>query len=392
MKKCTLILVVAGLAGWAVAGDVADDQRVLAQTAAARPKSPAPPTAEVTPPETDNLAQAEREARVAATVAQARLELILARKALETRDYQQAARKAHLVLALLKQLPPELDVSVDELQAEGVLAKAARAGVDIESARRDVASAVENELPPLAEDPDLDAKAREAARIARNYQGAPSPDVDARADERLLRERALRRPAVDRYGYRPAREIVDTDALRVREDERVYYQAALEGAYRDSEVQSLVEVDEARIVPGGVISYPPDWPEKMKKREQYRGGMIARTPSWRDKDGREWYIAVYDIHDLIYVPPDFTAPHFDPILSQRDALDRAALRWNSQIFRGWPQDLAAGIPLLRYFGGVDDWAYRGPKYSIERQQQIVELIEAFTGTPEGGAKVVPLTP
>ena len=92
------------------------------------------------------------------------------------------------------------------------------------------------------------------------------------------------------------------------------------------------------------------------------------------------------------MPPDFTPIEFNPVASHRNALDRAALRWQSQIFRGRAEDLAAGIPLLRYFGGVDDMAYRGPKYSMERQRQIVELIEAFTGTPEGGAKVVPLAP
>lgn len=347
----------------AVADGSPDDQQILAQAAAARPESPPPATTRTVPPQasdrarrasegqTTDLTALERQARIDATVATARLELVLSRKALRDERYEDAAGKAQRVLALLRQLPPHVDVSVYELQAEGILAKAARKGVNVST----------------------------------GSVGVP-PDVGQR-------RRPAGNAAPDRYSYRPAGEIVDADVLTVPEDERLYRQAALEGAYRESEARVLVEADEARVVPGGVISYPDNWPEIVRKREKYRGGMIARSPSWYDKDGREWYVAVYDIHDLILVPPDFTPPmQFNPGLALRDALDRDALRWRSHIFRGGAANLAAGIPLLRYFGGVDDMAFRGPKYSMERQREIVEIIKAFTGTPDTGAKVVPLGP
>ena len=392
MRNLSLVLAIVVAAGSAVAGEFPDDQQLLAQAAASRPETlPAPPSAAVDGA-ADDLAGLERAARIEATVSLARLELVLARKALRAERYEQAARKAQRVLALLKRLPPEIDVSVYQLQAEGALAIAVRQGVNVAALERDAAETAGAELPPLDVDPHLDAKVQQAARLARGYTGTPTPDIDTRGDQRVLRERAVRRQTPDRHGYRPAGEIIDRDALRVREDERMVYQAALAEAYGDSEARALVEAHESRVIPEGVISYPRNWPQIVKKREKYAGGMIARSPSWFDKDGREWYMAVYDIHDLIYVPPDFTAPEFNPLIAQRNALDRAALRWQSEIFRGYPEDLAAGIPLLRYFGGVDDIEYRGPKYSLERQQQIVELIKAFTGPQEPGAQIIPLDP
>jgi hypothetical protein len=385
MRKYAVILTTAAVLGlvgpssWAAGSGPGPGQ--AAPAAGAAPKA--------APTGGDDLAQQEQAARTEATLATVRLELILARKALRDERYEEAARKACRVLALVKQVPSGAEAGEFELQAEGVLAKAARQGVDVEALRRQADQAAVGVAPGEA---NLDAKVQQAARLARQYTGSTSKDMDTRGDERALRERTLQRQTPDRYGYRPAREIVDTPALDVRDDQRVYYQAALEGAYKDSETQALVEAAESRVVADGVVSYPPDWPEKMKKREQYRGGMIARTPSWTDQDGREWYVAVYDVRDLIYVPPDFTTPAFNPLIAQRDALDRDALRWQSWIFRGGPDDLAAGIPLLRYFGGVDDTAYRGPKYSRERQQQLVELIKAFTGPPPSEPQVIPLAP
>ena len=61
----------------------------------------------------------------------------------------------------------------------------------------------------------------------------------------------------------------------------------------------------------------------------------------------------------------------------RNLQDRQALRWRSMVFGGYPEDLAAGIPLLRYFGGVDEWAES--RYSPERQEQIVDMIRGFVG-------------
>jgi hypothetical protein len=281
------------------------------------------------------------------------------------------------VLELLKQLPPGVDASVYELQAEGILAKAQRAGVAVD---RIPATAPESpeEQRLAAATSRLDAQARAAAEIARAYSGADTADIDTTGDAQALRERALWNQMPDEHGYRPSKAIIDVETLLERGRQRLYYQDALRAAYKADEARLLVEADEARVAPEGVISYPDDWPEVVARRAKYRDGVIARSPSWIDQDGREWYVALYDIRDLILLQPRFQVPMGFSLAEQmRNLQDRQALRWRSMVFGGYPEDLAAGIPLLRYFGGVDEWAES--RYSPERQAQIVEMIREFVG-------------
>jgi hypothetical protein len=309
MIRCFAALLAIGLTTTAWAAEPPDDQQLIQH--APRPQAPpatvqTPPAAAPSPRAPEDLEQAEQAARVDANLALARLEMVLGRKALRAGDLAESAVHAEKVLGLLRDIPPDVDVSEIQLQAEGILARAARAGVKAGAA------------PPPAAAP-------------------PSPD--------FARQGRLR----DRY---------EADAAR-----------------------ALTEADEGRLIPRGVVSYPPDWRERMAKRKKWADGVIARSPSTYDKDGREWYAAIYDIHDLTYVPPDFAneriMAHSSVLL--RDALDRQALRDGSMIFRGTAADLAAGIPLLRYFGGVDPWLARGPKYSPQRQQAVIDLIRALTG-------------
>lgn len=333
----------------------------------------------------DDLAETEARARTELIFAQARLDLVQARRLLQESSYAAAAAKARRALRSLSELAATMDVSVYELQAEGIIARAERnapptmgqmEGEDqAEDANGKIVVEVNGEYPS----DDLDRKARAAARVGRRFTGGPVPEVDTSGDADALRERAImnQEPHED-YGYRPGEELVDVRAILDRDEQRHFYERALRLAYKSIEARLLMEADEARVAPEGDIAYPNDWPERVARRQQYADGVIARSDSWTDADGREWYLAVYDIHDLIYVPPDFTPTDGIPLSrSVRDLQDRAALRDGSYIFTGYPEDLAAGIPLLRYFGSVDDYAIRGPKYSMERQAQIVSLINRF---------------
>lgn len=377
MIRPSAILVVAWMVVGSLASEPPDDQALLkgAPRRAASPPASAPVAAPSA--QAEELAQAEREARAEANTALAKLQLVLGRKALQSGEFKAAAEKAQRALVLIRQLPPEVDAGELELQAEGILARAAKSGVKVEALARDAAS----EAPLDEGDAEVDRRVQGAAKVARQYSGTERSDIDTSGDARALRERTLRRQAPDRSGYRPGREIVDVDSILARDQERTAYQDALREAYKSDEVRMLVEGDEARIVPDDVVSYPNDWPQRMEKRKKWKDGVVARSPGWSDKDGREWYVAIYDIHDLIYVPPDFGlySDFGDYANRTRNDLDRRALRDGSMIFRGNADDLAAGIPLLRYFGGLDPWIERGPKYSAEKQREIIELIQAFTG-------------
>lgn len=383
--------------GWIVsiglAGDPPDDRALIerapgqraAPVVAAQEAAPRPAAAQEMSPD-------ERTARIEANTALAKLQLVLGRKALEAKDFKTAAVKAQRALVLIRQLPPEVDASEMELQAEGILARAVKAGVNVEALARDA-----NGGAPLEEgDAQLDRRVDAAAQVGRQYSGSQRPEIDTSGDARALRERTLQRQKPEKYGYRPGREIIDVDSILARDEQRLYYEGALSEAYRSDEMRILTEAHEARIVPDGDISYPNDWPQRVERRKKWKDGVVARSPSWYDKDGREWYVAIYDIHDLIYVPPDFGAySNFgDPKQYWENEQDRIALRNRSMIFGGNADDLAAGIPLLRYFGGVDPWVDRGPKYSAEKQAEVVEMIRAFTGArvEDGGAPVPQLGP
>lgn len=368
MMRLLAISVAAGLLAAAAGAQAPSDQQLIAQAPQASVPGFAVPQ--------DDLSAAEQAARSEAYTALARLELILGRQALRAEDWPQAARKAQRVLILLRQLPPAVDVGELELQAEGILAKAARAGVNVEALQRD---AVES-APLTAEDAELDRQVQGAVRVGEQYGGPPRRDIDSSGDARALRERAVRRGPTRDFGYRPGQALIDVDAILAEDEQRLMYQDALRTAYKADEVRVLVEGDEARLVPDGNVAYPPDWSEKVQRRKQWAGGVIAQTPSWYDKNGREWYIAVYDISDLTFVVPDFaTGTEFRTLYeAQRDALDRQALRDHHAFFRGGGEGADCGLPLLRYFGGVNVWATT-PAYSPERQEQVVQLIRAFVG-------------
>lgn len=412
------LVAMAGLTGLAGAQNLPDDQKLI-EKAAAKKAVPAQGAQRVAAPPkiaparqraaadansgADAAAQdgqTEQQARADLSLAQVRLDLVLARKALKSGRTDDAAKRAARVLQTLQTLPDGMDLSIYELQAEGILAKVQRTpGDDITAG--DAPTPQSNPVQQVRDTAihdDLDRRAAAAARISRNFNGADTPDIDTRGDAAALRERTLQNQVPDKkFGYRPSREIIDVDAILERDQQRLHYEGALHEAVLADEARRLTEVEEDRIAPEGWVSYPDNWPQIVAKRAKYKDGVVARTPSWTDKDGREWYVAVYDIHDLIYVPPDFQPPlgSFNPDQRLQNVLDRDALRYRSQIFNGTAEDLAAGLPLLRYFGGVDPYAARGPKYSLERQRQIVDLIERFAnprGAPPQPGQAQPVQP
>lgn len=319
---CAFIVAVAVLAA---GDDLHKDQELIARAAAERGQEVATRPGATPEREAAEVARLEREARVDMELAQVRLEVVLARKEWLAGRTAEAARRAQRALERIAALPAGFDASVWELQAEGILAKAERAGVDLRS-------------PPNA------------------GEGAP-PEVAAGREARNGRPPALG----------PNREDLAV-------------QGQIKAAADDTAVRILTESHAAHVVPPGDVLYPADWPGKNERRARYRGGQIARSESWLDEKGREWYAAIYDINDLTYVPPDFrVAGSLDLIENTYNALDRAALRLRSQIFSGYAEDLAAGLPLLNALGGgVDPYWLRGPRHSLARQQQVTEMIRAMS--------------
>ncbi len=326
-----------------------------------------------------NSADDERQARAGVALAEARLELVLARRELKAGRSTQAAQHALAARTRLAEAPADVDTDELSLQIDGILARTG-------TPRGGAAAPAGARLPDY-----LDHQVKAAQEIAQGFGGADTRDVNTRPDAESLRQRTLATQVPTDDGYRPAREIFDGDAIARRGEQRLPYQDALRDAYLDDEQRRLIEIDEDRIAPQDWVSYPDDWMARMERRKKYEGGQIARGPSHTGPDGQEWYLGLYDLHDLIYVAPDFQPTVGFTFDAARDAADRQYLRERSWIFNGTPADLAAGIPLLRYFGGVDDFAYRGPKYSMERYGQILQMMQAFSDR-HSEAKMIPLPP
>jgi hypothetical protein len=267
------------------------------------------------------LARQERAARNEATLAVARLELVLAQQALLKQEFERAARQAQRALDLIRDLPPEVDARKEKTQGQALLARAAQAGIQPTQPTTSASSS----------------QGRHAASTTR--EKAPASD-----------------------------------------------QGQLETARQNSHIRALVEVEQTGLIPPREVNYPDNWLEIVARRRAYAGGLIARSESWWDDAGREWYVAIYDIEDLLLEPAYFPAPIAHPGWAAIALADRQALRDQSDIFRGSPEDLAAGLPLLRFFGGFYDVDLR-PRRSLSEQRRIITMIRALTQRPTDGPQV-----
>lgn len=125
-----------------------------------------------------------------------------------------------------------------------------------------------------------------------------------------------------------------------------------------------------------VFAYPGDWEARSRGRERFRDGRIYVGPEFRSEDGELRQTVVYDVAALVHDAPQFTdAPQLDLAVAMRTMLDREALRRGSQIFNGYPSDLAAGIPLLYYFGGVEEGPIRATGGTEARLEDLSHLIQ-----------------
>jgi len=160
-----------------------------------------------------------------------------------------------------------------------------------------------------------------------------------------------------------------------RDAQRYQHQADLTRAYKSDEADALVDVDKARRIPGEVFVYPSDWPAIVDRRRDHHDGIIWAGPEFANENGVVMRSVVYDVSSLIIEVPDFTnAPILDLTLQTQVAQDRQALRQYSQIFTGSANDLASGIPLLLFFGGVDD-RHASPVPSRDRQADLMRIID-----------------
>ena len=163
------------------------------------------------------------------------------------------------------------------------------------------------------------------------------------------------RPQSPQQKYFPDRKVFSERDAATRDAERYEYEADQERAIKSDAADALARISEDRRIPSKVLVYPGDWPAITARRERFRDGIIYQGPEFRTEDGEVRRTVVYDIGSLTVDHPYFTdAPQLNLFELTQSLHDREALRLRSEIFTGYASELAAGIPLLYYFGGVGE--------------------------------------
>jgi hypothetical protein len=228
------------------------------------------------------------------------------------------------------------------------------------------------------------AAVRRAGRRARQAGGSgqtstrqratrATPASSAPGDERVL----TLIDGAQEEGPSPTGRIIDVDSLLDESGDTHVYARELAEARRRNRVDWVLNSDEAAMAPLAELAFPADWPERTARRAKYRDGVIYESRPYQGKDGKMYTTVIYNLGDLVHPVPNFYASYPGTAREQRmQNLDRQYLRERSQIFNGYPEDLAAGLPLLHFFGGIDNNAV-SPRTDPRQTERIVRIIERF---------------
>jgi len=280
-------------------------------------------------------------------------------------------------LALIEeQQAVEINQAFRSVQLNMIEARSALRGGDLDLARTKIDQA-ESILADLPDRVDTTPYRRQLMTLRNGLQRrtANAAPTEARPAETHPAET---QPAPDPTNDRIwAGDLVDVDALLDDTADRLVYARELDQAMRQRRARRIINNQHAALPPEGLLEFPHDWAERTARRQANADGVVYRGLPFQGDDGETYYTAVYDLGDLVHPVPNFYATFPGFAWEQRRALlDRQALRRRSQIFNGYPEDLAYGLPLLHYFGGVDHNAVSAP-FDIHERDRIVETVERF---------------
>ena len=118
-----------------------------------------------------------------------------------------------------------------------------------------------------------------------------------------------------------------------------------------------------------IVVYPEDW-QSAKARTVDDTGVLFDGPDFENEQGEVVRTVIYDVRSLLHPRLHFQyIPGSDLYSITQSTADREALRRGSEIFSGYADDLAEGIPLLGQFGGTGNW----PATFGDREQEMDEL-------------------
>jgi len=299
-----------------------------------------------------DLIERQQATRVQQTLAEVRLELVQARAALRDGDAALAKAKAQSAGMNLDNLPPDVDVGIYRQQIKQALNSARRADRRLAKARQVDESLTlgdAGEMTPVNTTPPADATTPPA-------DPAPVTTADTGND----------------------------NAIAIHDSDQHVYDRSVAAALRQNHVDWVLRTHEDTLVPTTDLTYPADFATKTRNRARYRDGVVYESQPFTGADGQTYTTAIYDISDLVVSVPDFYAPYPATAREQRQwELDRQFIRDRSYIFNGYPEDLAAGLPLLHFFGGINQGAIGGATDPYQRAR-VLRTIDAFLNQQNAG--------
>ena len=309
-----------------------------------------------------SLIEKQQATRVQQSLSDVRLALVQARSALREGDAALAKSKAESARMTLDNLPPDVDVSIYRQQIKAALNSVRRADRKAGTKTRQVDASLTlgdaGEMTPV--DPNAPAPAAPIPYTPPQANAAPVTNAD----------------------------LADSSTPEEYDNDQHVYDRTVEAALLQSRADVLMRSGGEDMIPHTTdLTYPSDFADKTRRRARYRDGVVYESQSFTGADGQTYTTAVYDISDLVVSVPDFYAPYPATAREQRQwELDRQFLRDRSYIFNGYPEDLAAGLPLLHFFGGINQNAIRGPTDPNQRMR-VLRTIDAFLNHQTGGGLV-----
>lgn len=311
-----------------------------------------------------DLIEKQQATRVQQTIADVRITLAQAQGALRDGDIALAKSKADSAGMSLDNLPPDVDVSVYREKIKTTLNSVRRADRKAGNKSRQVDATLTlgdaGELTPVDTSAPAAATANTSAPIP--YTPPPSNTEPVTSGD-----------------------MVETRTGEMYDNDQHVYDRSVEAALLQGRADVLMRSGgEDMIPPATDLTYPSDFADKTRRRARYRDGVIYESQSFTGADGQTYTTAVYDISDLVVSVPDFYAPYPATAREQRQwELDRQFIRDRSYIFNGYPEDLAAGLPLLHFFGGINQNAIGG-RTDPNQRARVLRTIELFLNQQTGG--------
>lgn len=310
-----------------------------------------------------DLIEKQQATRVQQTLTDVRISLAQARAALHDGDTALARSKADSASMTLDNLPPNVDVSIYRQQIKATLNSIRRADRKTGNKSRQVDQTLTlgdaGEMTPV--DTNAPASTTPAASTPIPYTPPTNPEPANSAD------------------------LADTQTPEMYDNDQHVYDRSVEAALLQSRADVLMRSGgEDMIPPTTDLTYPSDFANKTQRRARYRDGVLYESQSFTGADGQTYTTAIYDISDLVVSVPDFYAPYPATAREQRQwELDRQFIRDRSYIFNGYPEDLAAGLPLLHFFGGINQNAIGG-RTDPNQRARVLRTIELFLNQQTGG--------